>query len=113
MHLKYAYFVRWAETVLDAAQQAVRVIAFAFQVEDGISDMFQSFGTGDSAFLGDMSNDEDRNMRAFGQLHQLEGAFAHLADAPRSRGDMAGKDGLNRVDDHQGRFQTANRVRDH
>src|SRR5579883_562358 len=108
MHLEDADFVRGAKTILDAAQQAVGVVAFAFEVENGVGDVFQGFGTGNGAFFGDVADDEDGDMAAFGKLHQLQGAFAYLADAARRGWQMTGQHRLNRVDDDQRGFEAGN-----
>src|SRR5438067_2508386 len=113
MHLEYSHFVRCAEAVLDATQEAIGVIAFTFEIEYSVGNMLQGFGTSDSTFLGDMANDEDGRMRVFGQLHELKCAFTYLADAPRSGGQMTGKHGLNRIYYNQGWFQAVESFSNH
>ena len=48
-HFKHAHLVGRAKAVLDAAQQAIGVKAFAFEIEDGIHDVFQHPRPGDGA----------------------------------------------------------------
>ena len=76
------------------------MIAFTLKIKHGISNMFESFRASYSAFFGDMSNDKDRYVAAFCQLHELKRTFTHLADAAWGRRDVAGKYSLNRVNNH-------------
>jgi len=59
-----------------------------------------------------MTNDEGRDAEAFGLNHQLTGAFTHLADATGGGIEVAGKDGLDRVDDQKGRLEFDNALFD-
>src|SRR6266566_8194698 len=105
MHLKYTDLVCCAETILDSAQQAIGMVAFSLEVKHGVCDVFKSLGSGDGAFFGDMANDENRRESVFGQLHQLECAFAYLADTARSSRQVAGEDSLDRVDNDESWFK--------
>ena len=89
------------------------MVAFPFKVEYGIGDMFQGFRSSNSAFFGNMTNNEDRRVCTFCQLHELQGTFTYLTDATRGGCQMAGKDGLDGVDDHQGWFQTCKGLGNH
>src|SRR5436190_20004818 len=93
------------ETVFNSAQQAIGVVAFTFKIENGVGNVFKSLGTGDGAFFGDVTNDENRRKSVFSQLHQLECAFPHLADTARSGRQMTGEDSLDRVNDDEGWFK--------
>ena len=63
--------------------------------------MLQYTGAGDGAVLGDVADDEDGDLEALGQSHELEGDGAHLRHAPRSRGGFVRVEGLDRVDDDE------------
>ena len=79
------------------------MIAFAFEIEDGIGDMFQRLRACNRAFFGHMSNNKNGDMCAFRQLHQLQRTFAYLADTARRGCQMTGEHGLDRIDDDAGR----------
>ena len=59
------------------------MIAFTFEIEYRVGDVFQGLWASDRAFFGDMANDEDGGMGTFCHLHKLQCAFANLADAAR------------------------------
>ena len=100
-HLEDPDLERGAETVLDAPQNAVDVVAVAFELQNHIDDVFQYLGAGYRAVLGDVSDDEDRRSGRFGVFQQRGGAFADLRHASRRRVQQVGVDGLYRVDHHQ------------
>ena len=100
-HLEHPDFERRAETVLYAAQDAVDIVAVAFELQDNVDDVFQDLGPGDASVLGDVADDEDRRPGRLGILEQRRGAFAYLRHASRRRVQQVGIDGLYRVDHHQ------------
>src|SRR6266699_3907256 len=97
MHLEHADLVCCSETVLDPTQQAVRMIAFALKVKDGISDVFEGFWASNGAFFRDVTDDKDGGVGALCQLHELERTFTHLADAAGRGCQVTGNSCLNRI----------------
>ncbi len=81
MHLEHTNLVGCSKAILDSPQQPVGMIAFALEVEDGISDVLQRLWASNGALFRDMSNDKDGGMGTLCQLHELERAFTYLANA--------------------------------
>src|SRR6266513_3304495 len=100
MHFKYPDLVCCSKTVLDSTKQAICMITFTLEIQHSIGDMFESFWASYGAFFRDMSNDKDRYVGAFCQLHKLECAFTHLADAARRRRDVTRYYCLDRINNH-------------
>jgi hypothetical protein len=100
-HLVDAQFGRAAEAVFYAAQDAVHVVLVAFELEHGVNDMFQHFGSCQRAFLGDMAYEHDGRVALFGVFEQGRGAFAHLGDAAGRTLCGFGGNGLYGVHDEQ------------
>jgi hypothetical protein len=88
------------------------VKVLAFQVEDGIDDVLQHARPGDGTLLGDVPNDDDGHVGAFGQVHQAGGALAHLADRAGTGGEVVEHDRLDRIDHGQGRHHGLDRGHD-
>ena len=99
-HLEDTDFVGGAETVLDAAQDAVDVVAVALELEYDVDYVFQYLGSGNGAVLGDVADDEDGRGGRLGVFEQRGGAFADLRHAARRRVEQVGIDGLYGVDDY-------------
>jgi hypothetical protein len=55
-HLEHADLVGGAEAVLDRAQDAEVVAAFALEIEHGIDHVLDDAGAGDLAVLGDVAD---------------------------------------------------------
>ena len=83
--------------------------ALAFQVEDGIDDVLQHARPGDGALFGDVPDDEDGHVGAFGQVHQAGGALADLADRAGAGGEVVEHDRLDRIDHGHGRHHGLDR----
>ena len=111
-HLEDGQFVRAAEPVLDAAQDAVGTLGVAFELQDHVHDMFEHLGTGDRAVLGDMADQDDRGCALLGITEQSRGALTHLRDAARCGIDRFAVDGLDGVHDQQMRLHLAGAVQD-
>src|SRR5262249_15279545 len=111
-HFKDTHLVGGAEAVLDAAQEAVGMVALALEVEHGVHNVLEGAGTGYGALFGDMANDEDGYVTAFGKAHQAEGAVADLADAAWGRNDLGGGDGLDGVHDDEGGLEALGKLDD-
>ena len=100
-HLEDADLIGRAEPVLHRPQDPVLVKAITFQIEHGVDHVLQHAGPGDRPFFGDMADDQDRDVARLRPLHQPGGAFPHLRDTARRRGDLVHENGLDRVDDQQ------------
>ena len=100
-HFIDAQFGRTSETVLDAPQDAVHIMLVAFELKDGIYNVFQYFRTGNAAFLVDVADEYDRRARFLGEFQYRRRTFAYLYDTSRRRIDVFGRDGLDGVDDDQ------------
>ena len=79
-HFEEADFVRAAETVLDAADDAMGVEAITLEISDGIDDMLDDLGPGQCAGLGDMPDENDGGAAGLGQINQIHAAIAKLRD---------------------------------
>ena len=84
-HFEHAYFVGGAETVLDAAQYPVDVVAVAFELEYDVHDVFQHLGPRYCAVFGDMTDEQDGSPRRFGVFKQHGGALPYLRYAAGRR----------------------------
>ena len=69
VHFKDADFVGGTETIFNTTQQAISMVAFAFEVEHGVGDVFKRSWASDGAFFGDMANDKNRCECVFRELH--------------------------------------------
>ena len=98
-HFKDTDLIGGAEPILLAAQDPEAVVPLAFEIKDGVDDVLEHTRAGDRAFLVHVTHQENRDVAAFGEQHQASGAFAHLADAARRRGDPTQEDGLDGIDD--------------
>ena len=82
-HLEHAELADRAEAVLDRADDAVRVMLLALEVEDRVDDVLERLGPGEAAVLGDVADEERRDVLPLGREQQLRRRLAHLADAAR------------------------------
>src|SRR5947209_1249557 len=80
-HLEDTNLVGRAETVLYAAEEAIGMEPIAFEIEDGVYDMFKDARTGDRAFLGDVTHDHHRYLARLRRVHQAYCTLTHLRDA--------------------------------
>ena len=80
MHLEDADFVCRAEPVFHGAQDAELVAAFALEIEDRIDHVFHHARAGNVAFLGNVTNEDQRRAGFLGPAGQLLRAGANLAD---------------------------------
>lgn len=58
-HFVDAEFGGGAEAVFDGAEDAVHVLAVAFELQDGVDDVFEDFRSGDVAVFVDVSDEDD------------------------------------------------------
>ncbi len=84
-HFKNTHFSSCAKTILNRAQQTIRLETITLKIENRIHNMLQHARTGDRAFFGDMPDHEDRHTMRLGQLSQLRSALTHLRDRARRR----------------------------
>ena len=104
-HLEDADLIGRPEPVLDGAQDPVRMVSLALEVEHGVDEVLEHARAGQRPFLGDVPDQEGGDALALGEQHQARPAFADLADAAR-RGLEAGQvDGLDGVHDQDARAQ--------
>ena len=92
-HAEEADFEGGAEAVFGGADDAVVVVGVAFEIEDGIDDVFDELGAGEDAFLGDVADEADGGAGGFGEVDEFSAAVAEL-------GDGTGGGGISRVVDH-------------
>lgn len=101
-----------AEAVFGAADDAVVVVGIAFEVEDGVDDVFHEFGAGEEAFFGDVADEADGGAGGFGEIDELGAAIAELGDAAGGAGVVGAVDHLDGVDDAEGGLDAAEGGRD-
>src|SRR6185503_17664619 len=77
------------------------MMPLTLEIQDGIDDMLQRLWAREVAILGDVSDENRRNVLSFRGKQKLRGGFAHLPDAARGRLELDGKDRLHRIDDNQ------------
>ncbi|MCY1394127.1 hypothetical protein D9M71_90420 [compost metagenome] len=99
-HAEHAQLVDRTEAVLDRPQQAQAAIGLALEVQHGIDHMLEHPRACQRAFLGHVTDQENRRAALLGIAHQQGRAFAYLGDTTRRRLQLFGKNGLDRVDDH-------------
>ena len=80
-HLVDAELGGGTEAVFLRAQDAVEVVLVALELEHGVDDVFEHFGSGDGAFFVDVADENDARSSALGVLEQLLCAFANLCEA--------------------------------
>ncbi len=97
-HLEHAELVRRAEAVLRGAQDAVRVVAVALELEDAIDEVLQDARPGDRPVLGDVADQEERDTGLLADAEQPRRRLAHLRDRSRRRADLRRVERLDRVD---------------
>ncbi len=102
-HLEYADLVGRAEAVLDRAQDAELMRAFAFEREHRIDHVLDHARAGDLAVLGDVADQDDGRARALGEADQRLRAGAHLRHGAGCGFDRVGPHGLDRIDDDEPR----------
>ena len=100
-HLEHAKLAGRAEPVLERAHDAMRMMALALEIQDGIDDVLERLGPGEIAVLRDVSDQHDRHVAALRGEQQMRRDFAHLADAAGGGLKPRGEDRLNRIDDHE------------
>ena len=96
-HLEHPDLVGGAETVLHGAQDAELMAAVAFETQHGIDHVLQHSRPGDTALLGNVADQHQREVAGLGQADQLERRRAHLRDGARRAFDRVHPHRLDRV----------------
>ena len=103
-HFKDADFVGRAEAVLDRTENAELVAPLAFEIEHRVDHVLHHARAGESAVLGHMPHQNERETLRLGKTDELQGAGTDLSHRPRSGIQRLMGHGLNGVD-HQERDQ--------
>ena len=111
-HLEDAELADGAEAVLHRADDAVRVMALAFEVQHRVDDVLERLRAGEAAVLRDVADEERRDVLALRREQQLRRRFAHLPDAAGRRLELQREHRLNRIDDHQRRLDARDLLED-
>ena len=90
-----------AEAVLDRAQHAQPGVALALELQHDVDDVLERARPGDRAVLGDVADEQGRQVALLGDPHQRAGDRADLGDAAGDAVDLGAGDRLHRVDDQQ------------
>ena len=88
------------------------MVPFALEIEHGVDDMLEGFGTSEAAILGDVAHEEGRKVVALGHEEKLSGGLAHLADAAGRRLKLEREHRLHRVDNEQSRLHACDLFKD-
>jgi hypothetical protein len=100
-HLEHPQLAHRAEAVLDGTHDAVRVVLFAFEIQHGVDDVLERLRSGQTPVLGDVADQEGRNVLALGREEQLGCRLANLADAAGGRLELEREHGLDRIDNDE------------
>ena len=90
----------------------MRVVALAFEIQHGVHHVLERLRTGETAVLGDVADEERRDVVALRGKQKLRGGFAHLPDAAGRRLELQREHRLDRVHDHQRRLHAADFLED-
>ena len=110
-HLEHAELAHRAEAVLDRADDAMRVVPLAFEVQHRVDDVLERLRSGEAAVLRDVADEDGRDVLSLRGKQKLRGGLAHLPDAAGRRLELDREDGLNRVDDHERRLEARRSLR--
>ena len=111
-HFKDADFVGRAKTVFDRANDAIGLLALAFEIQHGINHVLKHLRTGNSPLFVDMANQQNRNTVSLSAVDQCHGVFADLGHTPWGGGQSVTVKGLDRVDDQHIGLDGINLVHD-
>ncbi|KPY35505.1 Uncharacterized protein ALO65_05550 [Pseudomonas syringae pv. papulans] len=99
-HAEHAQLVDRAKAVLHRPQQAQAPVRLALEIQHGVDHVLKHARTGQGAFLGDVTDQEDRRAALLGVTHQQGSAFANLRHAAGGRLQLFGENRLDRIDHH-------------
>src|SRR5439155_23344614 len=111
-HLEDAELADRAEPVFHGAYDAMRVVALALEIEDGVDDVLERFRAGEAAVFGDMTDEKRRDVLPLRRKQQLRRGLAHLADAAGRGLELQREDRLHRVDDDERRLDARDLLED-
>ena len=84
-HHEEAHLVRCPEAVLDGAHDAEAAAEIAFEVQDGVDHVLEHARPCERTLLGDVPDQQGRNVARLREARELCGAFANLAHGARRR----------------------------
>ena len=102
-HLEDAELVRRAEPVLHRAQDAMRVVAVALELQHAVDEVLEHARPGDRAVLRHVADEERGDAGLLRDAQQPRRRLAHLRDRARRRADLLRPERLHRVDHADGR----------
>jgi serine/threonine-protein kinase len=108
-HREDADLVHRAEAVLERADEAKARVRFALEIKDGIDHVLEDARAGERALLGDVADEDDGGPALLGQAREMRRAFAHLCHRSGRRGERAGIERLDGIDDGHARFRGRDR----
>jgi hypothetical protein len=111
-HLEQPEFVGGTEAVLRRAQQPQRMVTIALELQHRVDDVFEHAWSGETAVLGDVTDEHDRDVALLGFVDEPLGATAHLTDAAGQRPESRVGHRLDRVDHDQLRADALDRIED-
>ena len=84
--------------MLGRPNDAQRVVPIALEREHRVDHVLEHPRTGERTLLGDVADEDHRDVSLLGQAHQAMGALPHLSDGTGSGGQLGVEDRLDRVD---------------
>src|SRR3954470_14810054 len=99
-HSKNSDLIHTAETILDCSKDSVVEHSFAFEIQNRVYDVLESFWSRDSSVARNVTDDEHSDARFFCEAHEPCSALANLTDASRGSFEVGGENSLNGVDDN-------------
>ena len=103
-HLKNGQFVRRAEAILDTAQDSVRSLGVALELQHDIDDVLEDLRSCQRSVFGDVADENDGRACLLGVAQQRRGAFADLRHTARRGIERFAVDGLDGIDNEQCRL---------
>ena len=97
-HLEDADVVGGAEAVLERPQRAVGALALALELQHAVDEVLEHARARERALLGDVADEQHRDVARLGQARDAVGDLAHLADRARRAGQVGRVQRLDRVD---------------
>ncbi len=100
-HLEDAELAHGAEPVLHSAHDAMRMMAFAFEVQHRVDHVLEHFGASQTAILRHVADEHGRDVLILGGEQKLRRGLANLTDAARRRLKFVRPDSLHGIDDDE------------
>ena len=111
-HLEHAELVRRTEAVLDRPEDAMGVVAVAFELQDAVDEVLEHARAGDRAVLRHMADEEGGDAVLLRDAQQAARSLPHLRHRARRRADLVRPERLHRVDHADGRPFALERLAD-